>query len=360
MPDASQFTQIKRLQTSAAADQGAGPFKFRAPRFFHGWNPGQLIKFGDNALSSNKFRPIFDMQWLVSTFYNNPSYSGANSIGIDSEGNFYLGLNSRLLKLSPSGTLLLDVNISISALAIRGTFIYVSGGNAIRRYNLSNLIENNTGFTPITGAPVASVRTLAINTSGTHLFFVRPATAPFALHRIAINGSGTPLQLSGSEVVDAQNLTIRNIGGIDYAFISEIGSDVISRYNLDLPANIPRVIVAGTASNFGYSGDGGLATASRLRDPRGVAFDSDGNMYISDSGNNVIRRVDAVTNIITTFAGIQTITPTGSTGDGGQAINARFHNPGPSVFSPTGVLYISENSSTTRDFAAITNTTVRI
>jgi hypothetical protein len=57
MPDASQFTQIKRLQTSAAADQSAGPFKFRAPRVYNGWNSGQLSKFGRNALLSNKFIP---------------------------------------------------------------------------------------------------------------------------------------------------------------------------------------------------------------------------------------------------------------------------------------------------------------
>lgn len=55
MPDASQFTQIKRLQTSAGADQSAAPNKFRAPRFYNGWNAGQLTKFSLNALLSNKF-----------------------------------------------------------------------------------------------------------------------------------------------------------------------------------------------------------------------------------------------------------------------------------------------------------------
>ena len=70
MPDASQFTQIKRLQTSAAADQGAGRNKFRAPRFFDGWNPGQLIKYGQNALLSNKFIPRIISKWVVSTFFN--------------------------------------------------------------------------------------------------------------------------------------------------------------------------------------------------------------------------------------------------------------------------------------------------
>ena len=62
--------------------------------------------------------------------------------------------------------------------------------------------------------------------------------------------------------------------------------------------------VAGIYGKQGYTGDGGPATSARLSDPLGVAVDLDGNIYIADKGNNIIRRVDTSTRIITTVAGI--------------------------------------------------------
>lgn len=53
----------------------------------------------------------------------------------------------------------------------------------------------------------------------------------------------------------------------------------------------------------GYAGDGGPATQARLRAPAEVAFDRDGNLYVADAGNNLVRRVDRKTGIITTVAG---------------------------------------------------------
>ena len=78
---------------------------------------------------------------------------------------------------------------------------------------------------------------------------------------------------------------------------------------------------------FGYSGDGGPAIDAKLNHPRGLAFDALGNLYIADTGNHVVRRVDT-NGTITTFAGNGT---PGFAGDGGAATNAR-------LFMPTGVL----------------------
>ncbi len=84
--------------------------------------------------------------------------------------------------------------------------------------------------------------------------------------------------------------------------------------------------VAGTCStNYGFSGDGGAATSALLRGPQGVAVDSAGNIYISDTVNNRIRKVTVSTGIITTIAGSST--STGFGGDGDAATSALFYYP---------------------------------
>ena len=88
---------------------------------------------------------------------------------------------------------------------------------------------------------------------------------------------------------------------------------------------------------LGNSGDGGPATAAELF-PGAILFDTSGNYYVSDSYNNVIRRVSP-TGIISTFAG--TGAPT-STGDGGLALAASFNHPEGMAFDQSGNLYVVE------------------
>lgn len=80
--------------------------------------------------------------------------------------------------------------------------------------------------------------------------------------------------------------------------------------------------VAGTGV-AGYSGDGGPAAAAQLNEPAGVAFDAQGNLFISDSLNARIRKVD-LNGIITTFAGTGTA---GYSGDGGPVASAQLSIP---------------------------------
>jgi DNA-binding CsgD family transcriptional regulator/sugar lactone lactonase YvrE len=80
--------------------------------------------------------------------------------------------------------------------------------------------------------------------------------------------------------------------------------------------------VAGTGIG-GFSGDGGPATEALLSSPSAIAFDSEGNLYIADTGNNRIRRVDR-DGIITTVAGIG---KRGYGGDGGPAARALLNSP---------------------------------
>jgi len=81
--------------------------------------------------------------------------------------------------------------------------------------------------------------------------------------------------------------------------------------------------IAGTGLS-GFSGDGDLAKNARLSNPTGLALDTNGNLYISDTGNERIRKVDLSTNLITTIAGTGV---NGFSGDGELAINTELSNP---------------------------------
>jgi sugar lactone lactonase YvrE len=111
----------------------------------------------------------------------------------------------------------------------------------------------------------------------------------------------------------------------------------------------------GNASSGGYSGDGGPATSAELYYPLDVAFDRSDNLYIADAGNNVIRKVDAQTGIISTFAGNGTNPTTSSgnawgiaggySGDGGLATAAQLSWPSGIAFDQTGHLYIADTGN---------------
>jgi sugar lactone lactonase YvrE len=96
--------------------------------------------------------------------------------------------------------------------------------------------------------------------------------------------------------------------------------------------------VAGTGT-AGYTGDGGQATSAELNWPNAVAFDTAGNMYIVDTNNQRIRKVNTA-GIISTFAGNGACC--GFSGDGGQATAAELYNPSGIAFDAAGNFYIAD------------------
>jgi sugar lactone lactonase YvrE len=96
--------------------------------------------------------------------------------------------------------------------------------------------------------------------------------------------------------------------------------------------------VAGNGQD-GYSGDGGPATAASLSLPYGVVLDKAGNLFIADSNNNRIRRVDA-DGVITTLAGDG---QADYAGDGGPATAARLYFPSGLALDAAGSLFISDS-----------------
>jgi DNA-binding beta-propeller fold protein YncE len=88
-----------------------------------------------------------------------------------------------------------------------------------------------------------------------------------------------------------------------------------------------------------YGGDGGPATAAALNMPHEIQFDSAGNIYIAERDNHVVRKVEAETGIISTFAG--TGMP-GFSGDGGPAARAQLRQPHSIAVDPAGKLLICD------------------
>lgn len=98
--------------------------------------------------------------------------------------------------------------------------------------------------------------------------------------------------------------------------------------------------IAGSDS-CGFAGDGAAATLAKLNYPAGVVVDASGNVYISDTRNNRIRKVSA-TGIITTIAGTDSM---GFSGDGGAASAAELRGPGYLTLDGSGNLYFTDGGN---------------
>ncbi|MGP8245338.1 MAG: IPT/TIG domain-containing protein [Bryobacteraceae bacterium] len=112
-------------------------------------------------------------------------------------------------------------------------------------------------------------------------------------------------------------------------------------------------VVAGN-SRPGYSGDSGVATAAQLNSPQGLAFDKSGNLYIADSLNNRVRVV-STSGIITTFAGNGAVGSPGFLGDFDPAASANLHFPSGLAFDSTGNLYIADTGDNSIRYVDISN-----
>src|SRR6185295_16345455 len=119
--------------------------------------------------------------------------------------------------------------------------------------------------------------------------------------------------------------------------VADTGNNRVRKINL-ISGGISAFAGTGTA---GYSGDGGAATLALLSAPQGVSVDAQNNVYITVTGNSVIRRVDAASGKIGTFAGngLKIFS-----GDGGSALAAGIGLPTAAIVDANGFLYIAEQS----------------
>ena len=123
--------------------------------------------------------------------------------------------------------------------------------------------------------------------------------SPGAISTLAGNGEWGYQDSSSASAAMFRNPQGIAIDGNGNIYVADSGNAAIRKIAL---ASGVVTTVAGTGSD-GFAGDGGFATSALLNSPAGVAVDGAGNLFIADQGNNLIRRVDAVTQIITTVAG---------------------------------------------------------
>ena len=216
-------------------------------------------------------------------------------------------------------------------------------GNSIRRLDLQGMI---TTFTPVhgTGSNMYSVLGLTFDASGVlYASNVSGGVVEFlpdgSTSQIDLSSVPPPLADPGYMAFDSAGdlyIADRNpiASGLNSGiFTAASGGCRIIRIKPDRSVSV----IAGTG-RCGYSGDGGPATNAQLDDPNGIAFDAAGNLYLADSNNHRIRRIDS-RGIITTVGGTGA---TGHQGDGGPASKAELGYPADILMVQGQFLYISD------------------
>jgi sugar lactone lactonase YvrE len=268
------------------------------------------------------------------------------------EANLFLG-TSQGLAISPIGELYVSDSVHNQVLKISPTTgrISIYAGNGTAAY-----------FGDGTPAPSAGLNTpggLAFDAKGNLLivdrgnFVVRSVDAVSGLiSTIAGNGlftgqvvgtnpaaglgdGGQALQATFSGAMG--DITVSSTGDI---IVADGGNACVRKFTVGGTI----ATIAGTPQTAGFGGDGAAATAAKLSGPTGVVLDSSGNLYIGDSGNRRVRRVDTGATI-TTVAGSGAGGGGGFSGDGGPALNANIGSIGGLAFDKAGRLLITCNGA---------------
>lgn len=167
---------------------------------------------------------------------------------------------------------------------------------------------------------------------------IRVITADGTIHAFAGNGS---TGYSGDRgAATAASFSIPAFAAVDATgdktIVADWGNNAVRAIT---SAGAITTIAGGNGA--GYSGDGGAATAARLNSPGGVAIDATGDIFISDSLNNVVREVTP-DGVIHTYGGTGAA---GYSGDGGAAAAAALRGPAGLALDASGDLYVADSGN---------------
>jgi trimeric autotransporter adhesin len=221
----------------------------------------------------------------------------------------------------------------------------LAGGQIINRYAGNYSIGYSGDNGPATSASLYHPSGVFADHSG-NLYFadfgnyvIRKVSVSGVISTIAGNGTAGFSGDGGPATAAKMHPTGVSVDAAGNVYVADGFNNVIRKINTS-------GIITTVAGNLttGYSGDGGPATAAQLEDPNDVLVDSSGNLFISDSHNNVIRKVTA-SGIISTFAGNGYNAGTtygGYSGDGGPATSAELFYPEHVAIDNAGNVYIAE------------------
>ena len=245
-----------------------------------------------------------------------------SAIVFDSTGNLYLAETSNHLIRK------VDLTGQITTIAGTGTQGFSGDGG------------------PATSATLDSPQGLALDTANnlyiadTHNHRIRKLNlATGTITTIA--GTGTPGFSGDNSLAPAARLNLPTALVLDpqqNLFLADTANHRIRR--IDATTNVITTI-AGTGTQ-GYSGDGGPATSASIDSPTGIALDTANNLYLADTHNSRVRRIDGATNIITTIAGTGV---QGFSGDTTAATSATISLPHGLTIDPAGNLYLADTAN---------------
>jgi sugar lactone lactonase YvrE len=248
----------------------------------------------------------------------NASLNGAESVAVDSSGNLFIAdrENQRVRRVAAATAVIATV---------AGGGSDGDGGPAT-----SAFLTNTYG--------VAEDKSRSLFIADTQNSRIRRVDATTGIIT-TVAGNGTYGDSGDGGAATNASLDYPEGVAVDMAgnlFIADYGNFVVRRVD-----GVSGVIttVAGSG-NYGYSGDGGPATSASLENPTDVAVDEWGNLFIADVYNQRVRRVDASTGIITTVAGNGT---PGYSGDGGPATSASLYHPSGVAVDAYGNLFIADS-----------------
>ncbi len=247
------------------------------------------------------------------------SIGAVEGVSVDSSGNLWAASHSahRVFRRTSSGT--------GSVFAGSVTLGFGGDGGAATSARLSNprdAAADSSGNVYIADASNHRIR--RVDTSGNISTFAGTGTA---------SSTGDGGAASSATLNFPEKLALDSSNNI---YIGERGGNRVRK--IDTSGNISTIAGLGPTA----VGDGAAASSSSLNGPLGAAVDSSGNVYIADTAGHRIRRVDASTSNISTFAGTGTA---GNTGDGAAATSALLSSPSGVAVDASGNVYIADSGN---------------